>query len=518
MTPYESRIAQLAELSKDQYERQRKEVAKALHVRASVLDKDVAEARKHKSTLSAGFAFEDLQSWPSPVNAGELLQRLASTFRQFVVLGPKEADAAALWTLSTYAFDAFNTSPLLALESATPRCGKTTLLSVTAGLVFKPITASNISPSALYRFIDAFHPTMLLDEADTWAKADENLRGILNSGHTRAGAFAIRCEGEGTELRPRSFSTWCPKVIALIGRLPATLQDRSIVITLRRKLPSESAERYRSDKQPLTFLELRRQCLRWAEDHFEALQESDPRMPERLNDRAADNWRPLAAIADLAGGDWPTRARASALGLSGADHEVANLVEILLGDIHAFFDGRTSDRARSQELADYLGNLPDRPWSEFNHGKPITTNQLARQLEPLEVRPKKVRFGETTAQGYERSWFADAFLRHLPPSQTGTPEQTFKNSELHGIQTGTRLQPVPVSTARNPLINQGCSGVPVGEPPGGTNEIPLRCRNCLNYRAVSPTSGNCEELRGLVDHDQAACEEFYPNSTARAAG
>src|SRR5690606_34068436 len=80
MTPYESRITQLAELSKDQYERQRKDAAKALRVRASVLDKDVAEARKHKSTLSAGFAFEDLQAWPAPVPAHELLQQLASTF------------------------------------------------------------------------------------------------------------------------------------------------------------------------------------------------------------------------------------------------------------------------------------------------------------------------------------------------------------------------------------------------------------------------------------------------------
>ncbi len=250
MTSYERRVAQLSELPKDQYERQRKAAAKELEVRTSVLDKDVDDARKQSSTLAAGFAFEDIEPWGAPVAAAELLQRVAATFRRFVVLSAKEADAAALWALSTYCFDAFNTSPIMALESATPRCGKTTMLSVTAGLVFKPITASNISPSALYRFIDAFHPAMLLDEADTWAKADDNLRGILNSGHTRSGAFAIRCDGEGADLKPRSFSTWCPKLIALIGRLPATLQDRSIVITLRRKLPTERAERYRADSSP----------------------------------------------------------------------------------------------------------------------------------------------------------------------------------------------------------------------------------------------------------------------------
>jgi hypothetical protein len=44
-------------------------------------------------------------------------------------------------------------------------------------------------------------------------------------------------------------------------------------------------------------------------------------VPYGLNDRACDNWSPLLAIADLAGGEWPQRARAAALDLSGAGRD-----------------------------------------------------------------------------------------------------------------------------------------------------------------------------------------------------
>jgi putative DNA primase/helicase len=501
MSPFERRVAQLAELPEEQYERQRKQLAKELEVRAPTLDKAVAEARKRKAKNTSTFTFETLDPWPDSVHAPTLLQRLSDVFRRFVVLGQRDADAAALWVLKTYCFDAFNTSPMLALESATPRCGKTTMLGVTAALVHRPVTASNISPSALFRFIDAYHPTTLLDEADTYAKTDENLRGILNSGHTRSGAFAIRCEGEGAELEPRKFSTWCPKLVALIGRLPATLQDRSIVIALRRKLSSERVERYRSDRPPEEFQELRQQALRWAIDNFEALREADPTMPDRLNDRAADNWRPLVALADLAGHGWPERARTAALALSGADREVSNLVELLLSDIAVLFDSRSIDRIRSQELADHLGTLADRPWSEFNRGKTITTNQLARQLEPLDVRPKKIRFGETTAQGYERTWFADAFARYLPPFQTGTPEQTNVFNGLGAKETGTDLHHVPVSSARNPLNYQECSGVPVCEEGTRRTGASVVCFRCANFEADETSEGRCRAGLGDVVAD-----------------
>ena len=95
-----------------------------------------------------------------------------------------------------------------------------------------PLLSGNITPAALFRAIEAWKPTLLIDEADTFAKMNDELRGILNAGHTRDTAFVVRAEGDANE--PRLFSTWAPKVVAAIGRLPDTIEDRAIRIVPRR--------------------------------------------------------------------------------------------------------------------------------------------------------------------------------------------------------------------------------------------------------------------------------------------
>ncbi len=75
-------------------------------------------------------------------------------------------------------------------------------------------------------------PTLLIDEADTFLPENEELLGILNSGHRRGGSV-LRTVGE--EFEPPSFSTHSACAVALIGKLPATLADRSVPIELLRR-------------------------------------------------------------------------------------------------------------------------------------------------------------------------------------------------------------------------------------------------------------------------------------------
>ena len=124
-------------------------------------------------------------------------------------------------------------------------------------LVNKPLAASNISPSCVFRSIDSWQPTLLIDEADSFLKDNEELRGIINSGHTRELAYVIRTVGDDHE--PRKFSTWCPKAIALIGKLPPTLHDRAIEIPLVRKTAGESVHRLKE----FDGADIRRKCARW---------------------------------------------------------------------------------------------------------------------------------------------------------------------------------------------------------------------------------------------------------------
>ena len=135
------------------------------------------------------------------------------------------------------------------------------------------------------------------------------------------------------------FSTWCPCCIALIGRLPATLHDRAIEIALRRRLPGEKVQSLDSSREDEH--ELARMCARWAQDNREALAKAEPDLPEALVNRTADNWRPLFAIAEQAGGEWPERAEKAALKLCSLE-EVRSLGLQLLDDIRTAFVQRTA--------------------------------------------------------------------------------------------------------------------------------------------------------------------------------
>jgi Protein of unknown function (DUF3631) len=307
-------IATLAELSKLEFELQRKDAAKAIGLRVSAIDQLVNDARSQ--SFATAPAAEPL--WPEPVEGAALLDEIVSTIRKYVILGTAESHAVALWILFTHCFSAAAFSPRLAVTSPEKRCGKTTLLKILLAACPHALPSSNVSVATLYRIIQTQRPTLILDELDSFLPGNEWLRGILNSGHDPQFAFVLRCASD--EHAPKSFSTWTPMALGLIGKLPETLEDRSIEIRMRRKLPAEKAERFRKQQVAEIKSTLLHQCARWAHDNLAALHEQEPPPPPAaLNDRAADSWEPLFAIANVAGGVWPERARQAAVALAHAD-------------------------------------------------------------------------------------------------------------------------------------------------------------------------------------------------------
>jgi len=356
-----------------------------------------------------------------PVEGALLLSDLATVYTKHVALPEAGAEALALYTVATYLADAFSIFPLLALLSAVKRSGKTTALAVASALVARPLPASNISTAAVFRIVERHHPTLLIDEADAFLKDNEELRGILNAGHTKATAYVVRLVGDDHE--PVVFSVWGPKIIAGIGRLAGTLEDRSIIVPMRRRAPGEQVERLRLDR--LDELEpLARRCRRFADDNRVAIGHADPEIPDLTSDRAADNWRPMLAIADAAGGEWPERARWAAIVLSGADESDGAGVQ-LLADLAELFTAEGVDRLPSDRIVRVLGQMEERPWPEWRHGQRITPRQLAALLKPFGIKPVKYRDGAETARGYLLEELRDAFTRYLSGTsgtclQTGT--------------------------------------------------------------------------------------------------
>jgi putative DNA primase/helicase len=265
----------------------------------------------------------------------------------------------------------------------------------------------------------------------------------------------------------REFSTFAPAAIAMIGHLPGTLADRSIAITLKRKRVDEPVESFRYDHTE-ELDQLARMCARWAADNIELLRRADPDVPANLYNRAADNWRPLLAIADAAGGDWPQRAREIAAATVDADQ--AKRVG-LLADIHDVFEAKRVDKIKSAELALALVAIEGHPWAEYGKsGKPLSANNLARMLAGDHVIPKTVRFGagpEDTAKGYELDQFADAFARYLPPPQnpTVTPSQPLDFCGFSGdAQPSQHEACYGLEIAQNTSVSATCDGVTVEKP------------------------------------------------------
>jgi hypothetical protein len=193
------------------------------------------------------------------------------------------------------------------------------------------------------------------------------------------------------------------------------LESRSIEIALRRKLRSETVVRWRNGRAEA--MALARQARRWAIDSVESLKGADPDLPEQLFNRSADNWRPLIAIADRLGADWPTRARMAAESLSGlAESESGSLGVELLGDIRGAFEARNVDRLRSETLINDLAADPEKPWAEFGRRrKPITQRQLASLLKPFGIKSGSIRLSDdSTPKGYLLDQFKDAFARYAP--------------------------------------------------------------------------------------------------------
>ena len=87
---------------------------------------------------------------------------------------------------------------------------------------------------------------------------------------------------------------------------------------------------------------------RWAADQLDALRDADPAVPESVFNRAADNWRPLLAIADAAGGEWPERARNAAVALAAEYTDESRRVQ-LLADIADAFEAKKTDRLSSDD-------------------------------------------------------------------------------------------------------------------------------------------------------------------------
>ena len=369
----------------------------------------------------------------------DLLSDVHAYLGRFIAYPSREAHVAhTLWIAHAHLMDAWESTPRIAFLSPEPSSGKTRAIEITETLVPRPVEAINVTPAYLFRKVgdpDGM-PTILFDEIDTVfgpkAKDNEEIRGLLNAGHRR-GAVAGRCVVRGKIIETEEIPAYCALALAGLGNLPDTLITRCIVIRMRRRrAPTEKVEAYRRRLHAAEGHLLRDRLVVWSEAVLDDVTDAWPTMPEGIEDRDADVWESLLAVADAAGGDWPDLARVAAVALVAQSREGTPSLGIhLLSDLKEIFEDRHAMSTASILAA--LNAKEESPWGDLK-GKPLDSRRLAYFLKKYGVRSKDVRLGETVVKGYTRADLWDQWSRYLavPPPGSATSATSATGGDVVG--------------------------------------------------------------------------------------
>jgi hypothetical protein len=357
---------------------------------------------------------------PTPtLNGADLLQRTYNFLGRFVAYPSEEAHVAhTLWIAHCHAMDAWESTPRLAFISPEPGSGKTRALETSELLVPNAVEAINVSAAYIFRKVGSpeGRPTILFDEIDTVfgpkAGNHEEVRALLNAGH-RKGAVAGRCVVRGKVIETEEIPAYCAVALAGLGNLPDTILSRAVVVQMRRRAPDEYVEPFRRRLHLDEGQKLRAELEAWMASAIGDVINAWPEMPEQIKDRDADVWEALLAVADVAGGDWPERARRAAVVLATQSKESTPSLGVrLLADLRTIFG--PADKKPTEEVLRALYAMDEAPWGDLR-GRPMTDRDLAKLLKPYGIGPKLVKIAGEVSRGYQRADLVDAWRRYLPP-------------------------------------------------------------------------------------------------------
>ena len=411
----QKQIADLAQLDELTYQLKKRKIAKELGIGTNDLDRIVKQERQGLELAKIATLTADIEPYTSRVNGDELAHEILHIVKSHIVCNDAVAIAITLWIFFSWCIDVAYIAPIAWINAPEKRCGKTQLATLMGRMSKRSIMASNVSQSALFRTIERYKPTFVIDEADSFFHGDMDLKNIINCGFSRDNPYVWRCVGDNHE--PIPFDVFGAKIISGIGKLPSTVMDRSISLTLRRALPTEKRQRVK-DIPKATTETIKAKLARWADDNMDRVATSKPKLPETIYNREFDTWEILFQIADTLGNDWLKLVTNACLAITQTDSKEPSENEELLTDIKAIFELQAVDSMATRDLLTALiGADSDgltKRWATSNKGQPMTDRQLAKRLKDFEIKSSKInKPNETQKRGYYLADFADAFKRYL---------------------------------------------------------------------------------------------------------
>lgn len=163
----------------------------------------------------------------------DLIEMVRSFIHKYVDLSEFGEKIASYYVLLTWVYDNYETIPYLRFIGDYGT-GKSRALKTIGNLCYKPIFAGGaITTSPIFRLINDFHGTLVIDEAD-FNNSDHysELVKILNCGYQR-GMPVLRTEGDAVK-QPKAFDVFSPKLIATRGEYKdLALESRCITTHMK---------------------------------------------------------------------------------------------------------------------------------------------------------------------------------------------------------------------------------------------------------------------------------------------
>lgn len=364
---------------------------------------------------------DELSEWyaEDDPDGAKLLDDIEEFIRRFLALpGEHCYIAVALWAVHTHFITRLETTPRLACLSPEPGSGKTRVLEVLDVLCANPLMALDISMAAFFRIVEDRQPSILLDEVDAifvgkkQSEGTEDMRRVINNGY-RLGAVVQRVGGKNRD-EVQDFHVFTPVAMAGLGNLPDTLMTRSVIIRMKRRRSGETVEQFRDRLHRPEGEKIQTRIAEWADGITGDL--AYPDLPDGVEDRDADVWEPLIMVADLAGGDWPRRARqACKVFLAEKPQSAVSLGVRLLADLKRIWPEDSATMSTSDILAD-LADLDEAPWADL-YGEGLKPRKLAQLLSDYDIRSHDVWTLHGSRKGYRREDLWDSWARYVSPEK-----------------------------------------------------------------------------------------------------
>lgn len=405
--PDEEIFKSVAEMTAADYDRHRDTIAEKMGIRVATLDK---ERKKAQSANDNDIPEET--PFPEEVDGDKLYCEIAKIIQRHIICEDYATiGTAALWILATYCLEVTDVAPIAWINAPEKRCGKTQFLTLIGRMSNRSMSTSNIMPAALFRSIEKWHPTMIIDEVDTFINRENSeIRGVLNAGHSQDNAFITRCVGDDNE--PKRFNVFGYKALAGIGDIPDTIRDRSINLRLRRRMKKEKVERLRNLSRDVTDI-IRQKCARWAQDNMAAIKIANVKLPENISDRAQDNWEILFKIAHAIGERIENYCFKACNKIESIESE-PSIGEKLLADIKTFFEQSHCEWISPNDLHKELVSDPESIWASFSQGNPITVRRISNELKKYGITSQQRKMQGINSRVFKPEQFSDAFTRYLP--------------------------------------------------------------------------------------------------------